>query len=206
MAALLGKIDSFDPELEDWPEYVERLEQFFEANGIVGEDNEARQRSVFISVVGPTPYKLLRSLIAPEKPKGQDLCPVVLSATETLQPRAIRGHAEIWFNTRGRKSGESVAAYVAELRRLAQFCNFGTTLEKMICDRLMCGINDEGIQKRLLAERGLTYEKALTVAQGAEAAYQNLRELNCESQLGAVVIKKEPVNQGWTGYEGNVRC
>ena len=28
--ALLGKIEQYDPEQEEWPQYVERLEQFFE--------------------------------------------------------------------------------------------------------------------------------------------------------------------------------
>ena len=37
MAALLGKIEQFDLEQEEWLQYVERLEQFFEANDITGE-------------------------------------------------------------------------------------------------------------------------------------------------------------------------
>ena len=32
MAALLGKLDQFNPEQEEWPQYVEHLDQFFEAN------------------------------------------------------------------------------------------------------------------------------------------------------------------------------
>jgi len=38
---------------------VECLEQFFEANGIIGDENKAKRRSAFLSVVGPGPYKLL---------------------------------------------------------------------------------------------------------------------------------------------------
>ena len=45
MAALLGKIEQFDPEQEEWLQYVERLEQFFEANNIMGEANAAKQRA-----------------------------------------------------------------------------------------------------------------------------------------------------------------
>jgi len=66
--SLLGKIQHFNPELEGWIEYVEHLEQFFEANKIVGNDNKAKHRSTFLSVVGPGPYKLLRSIMAPVKP------------------------------------------------------------------------------------------------------------------------------------------
>jgi len=66
--SLLGKIQHFDPELEGWSEFVERLEQFFEAKEIVGNDNKAKRRSTFLLVVGPGPYKLLRSILAPVKP------------------------------------------------------------------------------------------------------------------------------------------
>ena len=55
--ALLRSIEHFDP-------YIERLGQYFEANRIVGEENAAKRRSTFLSVVGPGPYKLLRSILA----------------------------------------------------------------------------------------------------------------------------------------------
>ena len=54
---------------------------------------------------------------------------------------------------------------IPELRSLSEFCNFGGTLEVMIRDRLVCGINDGAIQKRLLAEPKLTYAKAVEIAQ-----------------------------------------
>ena len=42
MAALLGKMEPFDSELEEWPQYVERLEKFFEANDITGDSKAAK--------------------------------------------------------------------------------------------------------------------------------------------------------------------
>ena len=44
------------------------------------------------------------------------------------------------FNSRVRISGKSVANYLPELRTLAQYCNFGETLENMLRDRLVVGI------------------------------------------------------------------
>ena len=82
MAALLGRIDSFDPEQEEWAQYVERLVQFFEANDITGEDKAAKRRATFLSVIGPTPYKLLRSLIAPTKPTDKTFEELVAVLTE----------------------------------------------------------------------------------------------------------------------------
>ena len=34
---LLGQIENYDSAQEEWPQYVERLEQFFVANEITGE-------------------------------------------------------------------------------------------------------------------------------------------------------------------------
>ena len=44
----------------------------------------------------------------------------------------------------------------------------------------MCGINDDTIQKKLLAEAKLTYTKALELAQGLETAAQNVKEISCK--------------------------
>ena len=59
------------------------------------------------------------------------------------------------------QDGESVAVDVSELRALAQYCNFGDTLDVILRDRTVCGINEQQIQKKLLAEKGLTFDEAM---------------------------------------------
>ena len=43
------------------------------------------------------------------------------------------------FHTRVRRPGESVATYVSELRSLARFCKFGSSLEDTLRDRIVRG-------------------------------------------------------------------
>ena len=81
------------------------------------------------------------------------------------------------FHTRFRHQGETVAMYLSELRALAQWCKFGDTLDDMLRDCLLCRVNEETIQRRLLAESGITLKKALKIAQGLEAAARNVREI-----------------------------
>ena len=50
------------------------------------------------------------------------------------------------FYSRVHRPEESVATFMAELRSLADICNFEGALEDMFGDRLVCGINDAGIQ------------------------------------------------------------
>ena len=51
-----------------------------------------------------------------------------------------------------RKPGVSVGSYVAELRKLSEYCDYSANLDEMICDRIVCGINDDRTQRRLLSE------------------------------------------------------
>ena len=127
MAVLLGRIDTFDPEQEELMATIRGAigtVQLFEANDITGEDKAAKRRATFLSVIGPTPYKLLRSLIAPTKPTDKTFEELVAVLTEHYSPQPSEVMQRFRFNSRSRKEGESVAAYVAELRRLAEFCNF----------------------------------------------------------------------------------
>ncbi len=73
------------------------------------------------------------------------------------------------FNTRVRTKGESIATYVAALWKLAEHCNYGDSLNEMIRDRLVCGVEHDVIQTHLLAERDLFFEKALENAKTVDS-------------------------------------
>jgi hypothetical protein len=52
----------------------------------------------------------------------------------------------------------------------------------MLRDRLVC--NDRAIQQQLLAQPGLTYQKAVELALSAETAAQSMRELGVKTESG----------------------
>ena len=85
------------------------------------------------------------------------------------------------FKSHVRQMGKSGAVYVTELRRLANSCNYGAALNYILRDRLVAGINDDHIQRRLLAEGDLPFEKALEMALGIEAAPENVRAIRSVS-------------------------
>ena len=65
-----GKLEEFDGSKEEWNSYIERLEFYFEANGISEDtdNNGARRRAILLTCVGATTYKVIRSLCSPDKP------------------------------------------------------------------------------------------------------------------------------------------
>ena len=113
------------------------------------------------------------------------------------------------FNSRVRQRGESVASFVAELRHLAIDCEFGDSLNEMLRDRLVCGVNDSRIQRRLLSEADLDFDKALKAALAMEMADRDAEDLQGDKKAttteGAVFRAGvgEPRNRG---YQNCYRC
>ena len=166
--ATLGTVEPFDPESDDWPTYAERLEQFFLANRIT--DYAGKRVAAFLTVIGPKAYTLLRNVLAPDKPATKTYAELVAALKAHLDPKPLVIAERFKFHRRSQKEGETVAQYLAELRKLAEYCDFKDHREEALRDRLVCGIQSKAIQKRLLAEADLTLQKAYEVAQGIEAA------------------------------------
>ena len=119
MAVAFGKIYPFNPSQDDWPLYVERLGHVFVANGIT---EETKKQTVFLSVIGPSYYKLLSSLLAPDKPGDKEYNILVDKLSEHFTPAPSEIVERSKFHTRFCKPGESVTAFVSELRSIAKSC------------------------------------------------------------------------------------
>ena len=128
MTTVLGWIEEFEPDKEEWSVYVERLQHIFQANGIAEED---KKRAVLLSVMGAGGYKLVRSLVAPAKP-GEKLFKVLTEVMEKHYnpiPLEIVQRYMLF-----RQPSESVSTFVSELCSIAEHCKFGETLEAMLRD------------------------------------------------------------------------
>ena len=83
----------------------------------------------------------------PGKPSDKTFKEIVELVQNHENPKPSAIVQRFKFNTRFRKPGESISSYVAELRNISEHCDFQNTLEEMLRDRLVCGINDEQIQR-----------------------------------------------------------
>ena len=149
-----GTSGEFDPAKEDWVSYTERLQQYFTANDV---DDPNKQRAILLSACGPATYQLIRNLVAPSKPTSKSFQEIVDLVSKHHHPQPSVIVQRFHFHSRSRREGESISAFVAELRKLSEHCNFQDMLNDMLRDRLVCGVNDSRLQRRLLAETDLTF-------------------------------------------------
>ena len=127
-----GKIATFNTTVESWTSYCERLHFYFDANDIV---DLGKKRSILLTVCGPSTYQLLKSLVQPRTPMEKTYDEIVETLKTHFNPKPSPIIQRFKFNTRDRRAGESLANYVAELRALREYCDFGTTIEDMIRDK-----------------------------------------------------------------------
>ena len=162
MANHHGAFGAFDSGVEEWQTYAERLEQYFLANDVEAGN---KQRAVLLSVCGPATYQLIRNLTATQKPADHSFVELVKLVQDHYNPTLSVIVQHFKFHSRVQKEDESIAQFVAELCRLSEHCNFDATLNDMLRDRLVCGIRDTRVQRRLLAETKLTFQNAFELAQ-----------------------------------------
>ena len=168
---LHGAISAFNPAQEEWDEYIEH---YFTANDILAED---KRRAILLTAVGPSTYRLIRTLVAPAKVTEVSFDDIDAKAKAHFCPKPSPIVKRFEFNTRRQGEDESIAMYVAELRRIAEYCDYGAVLSDMLRDRLVCGVRDKSIQRRLLQTPDLTFNKAHEVALAAEAAEKDSKRL-----------------------------
>ena len=130
MAVVYGNIGEFslDDGVEKWQLYTERLQFYFEANGIT---DDSQKRAILLASVGCKTYQLIKDVLAPSKPSDKGLKEIVAAIQERLNPKPSPIVARYEFFNRTRQPEEAVAGYITTLNRMAETCEFGNVRDMM---------------------------------------------------------------------------
>ena len=132
MASTIGDLEKFTGR-EDFELYVERLEQFMiahdfekltllddDSNGAEVTSRDTKRRAVFISQLGAEAYSTLRNLVAPNKPTDKTYEELAKLMTDHYCPASSEAVIRYQFHERKQTAGESIAEYVAQLRKITE--------------------------------------------------------------------------------------
>ena len=180
-----GRIDEFRPENESIEVYLGRIDLYFGANDI----SDEKKVSIFLSELGGKTYSILRDLLAPVKLREKSFEQLSNTLKKHFQPKKIVIAERFHFHRRHQALEESIADFVVKLRKLATHCEFGGYLSEALRDRFVCRLRSEVMQKRLLSEVNLSFNRAVEIAQGIEAAEQHTQQLKAEAAVWLVSPK-----------------
>lgn len=184
--ALIGSIEHFNAEKQDFRDYSERMEQFF----IVNQVKEAMKVPMLITLIGPETYNILKNLVSPDSPATKTYVELIESLTKhyVVKKSAVAGRYE--FYKCNQKEQQSVNDYVVEIKRKAAPCKFGTFLNEALRDRLVCGLSREQLIKKLLTVGdSLSFEEAVKIATAYETAESETK--NIQPDVNVQTLRKQ---------------
>lgn len=98
---------------------------------------------MLINLLGGKTYTLLRNLTV----NANSYAELTTLLKNHLSPKPLTIAERFCFHKRSQHERETVAQYLAGLRKLAEHCNFDAILNDSLSDRFICGLKDENIQK-----------------------------------------------------------
>ena len=159
---------------DDWEDYTDRLKQYLVENKMDTDEDAERRRAVLLTVCGAPTYSLIKYLLAPAKPSDKSYEELVNLVKRHYHPKPGQIVSRYKVYTHHRQDGQSVSEFVADLRRLAELCEFIDKLEEMLRDFFIIGIIDSILQK-LLPESDPNLAKLMEIA----PAYVQTAERAC---------------------------
>ncbi|KAM7290851.1 uncharacterized protein ISCGN_027438 [Ixodes scapularis] len=171
-AVMTYQVPQFDETKDKWTSYIIRIESYFEGNGIM---DDVKKRALLVSALGSRAIDILSGRCAPRKVKELTYSQAIEILEEFYAPRPNEIAESFKFFTRVQKEEESAQQFIVELRQLADKCNFGDMLDRMLRDKIVCGIRNIDVQKALLSRPKLTLQETENIVLAAEAARQGVK-------------------------------
>uniref|UniRef100_H3AL02 Retrotransposon gag domain-containing protein n=1 Tax=Latimeria chalumnae TaxID=7897 RepID=H3AL02_LATCH len=161
-------VPEFDESKEDLHSYLEQFEWWLAAK---------KRVDVFLAVLGPTVYGLLKSLIALVKLLDISYTQLTKTFSRHYKPKPILIAEHFHFYHWSQEEGETLANYVTALRHQVNTCEFGQFLDGTLQDQFVCSLSGENYHKWLLFEKDLTFKSACDIALALLLVQKDTREL-----------------------------
>ena len=172
----LPMVTTFDPRgdphslSQRWERWQKSFSYFITASGI---GNDARKKALLLHTLGTETQELFETL--PDAGESYDEALAALTASFIPQKNVTFERSV--FNNANQQSQETIEQYVSRLRKLAQNCEYGNSLNDHLRDRVVSGCKGNKYREKLLAEKNLTLEKVIEIGQSMEAAKSQSKKI-----------------------------
>ena len=151
--------------LEKWRQWRQTIELYIELS--MAKKSEKDKCSAFPYIIGQKGRDVYNAMKLDEI-QVNNIYVLFSKFEEYCKPKQNATVERYRFNTRTQDKAEPIDQYVTDLRLIAKNCSFGDLKDKLIRDRLVCGVNSDDIKQHLLRVRELTLDKALTICRADE--------------------------------------
>ncbi|XP_075724095.1 uncharacterized protein LOC142766130 [Rhipicephalus microplus] len=193
-----------------WKTWKSECELFSTATQLNKQPKEV-QAATHLVTIGEEARKVLASFKFEPGEDTTDVTLIIKKFEDFYQPAKNLTYHEFCFGSRDQKEDESFNDWLVELRTLAQHCDFGDLEERMLRSRIILGIRDKGLQKKLISENP-SYQRVVEICRIQEQGEEQFRQIRGTTEgaetaaVKALARVTKPCNKcGYKVHRGS-RC
>ena len=175
--------------IEGWHE---RFGYYVETNDKIDAKNET---AWYLTLVGQEAHELLRALAYPDKLRDKKVDELEALLLNHLRPTHFEATERAKFHNMMRHPEEPLRSFLLRLQKQAAKCDFGAELQTQLRDRIIAGINDRDIQKRLLSQK-LTFEQAKAILE----TWEDVNRAISSQEPAQVLYHEKSTNRTQRGF------
>lgn len=157
---------------EDFTEWLKRFKLYRLASKLSKEDGEIQVATLLYTMGGDAQCIMDTFDLGDDDKKKFDA--VSTRFTTYFNPRYNTIHLRSVFNSRTQKCDESAEAFIRDLYKLSENCDFAEQRDNNIRDRLVVGLLDKELSQRLQLKPNLSLKDAITTTRQHENVKQQV--------------------------------
>lgn len=186
MESVVKKVDALELDgniSEKWRVFKQNFDIFATAIEL-SKKPEAVRIAVFLNAVGPDAVETYNSFEIPETEKVK-YNSVVKAFSDFCEPKKNDVYETYVFHSRNQRESEPFDNFLMDLKKQVRKCDFGPPPlpDRMLRDRIVMGVSDQKLQKRLLETQDLDVKKAIEMARAAEVTLKQMKDMQKSSSL-----------------------
>ncbi|XP_042071854.1 uncharacterized protein K02A2.6-like [Haplochromis burtoni] len=151
----------------EWPDWKQRFERYRIATKLHKDEGQV-QVSCLIYAMGNEAENIYKSLTFAADESRDDFAVVMRKFDEYFFPQRNTIHERACFHQRVQRPGETAESFIRALYDLSEHCEFGACKEENIRDRIVVGIRDKDLSRRLQLMKDLTLAQTTQIVRQSE--------------------------------------
>lgn len=194
---MIGTIDHYHIG-KSFANYIERFEIMCKLNKV--EDEEKKQW--FISLSGDDVFDEIKLLFPKKNVDDLDYDEMIKKLKcrfDKTEPALMNRYK---FYNKYQGQAESAENFVLAVKLLAESCNFREFKDEAVRDRLILGLRDKKLQRKILMEDEITVDAVEKLIITHEEAGERTKEIVDPNDAGAILSVKHRLGQKQDNYRG----
>lgn len=169
----------------NWKKFKRRWDNYEIASKLKEQSKEVRTATL-LTCIGTDAVDIYDGLSFTSEEEKRDIDIVLQKLEAFCVGETNETYERYCFNKRDQVPDETFDAFLANLRTLAKSCNFGVLEDSLLRDRIVCGILDNDLRRRLLQHSDLSLNSCISKCRAAESTQMHLKAMISPDNVNAM--------------------